>query len=167
MCFVALFHLFEHPPNLVRGNIITWRLVADLLLHYHVFMLIYYLKFLLWIVDYQNVYSSGNCLFYSRYLLPLLWIIVLHLPVDAYDHITSLHQTKLRKWCNISIYMYSTCFLNLLGCLVLYFQAFFFLYVIHLSYFSYFGNKLTWQLDVMSRVRVLSLFLFCNPLPHP
>jgi len=83
MCFVALFHLFEHPPNLVRGNIITWRLVADLLLDYHVFMLIYYLKYLLWIVDYQNVYSSGNCLFYSRYMLPLLWIIVLHIPVDA------------------------------------------------------------------------------------
>ena len=41
MSFVALFQSFDHRSNLVRGNIITRRLVAYLLLYYHVFMLIY------------------------------------------------------------------------------------------------------------------------------
>ena len=60
MCFVALFQSFEHPPNLVRGNIVTRRLVAYLLLCYHVLIVIYRLKYLLWIVDYQNEFALST-----------------------------------------------------------------------------------------------------------
>jgi len=65
--FVALFQLFEHPHILVCGNIITRRLVPYLLLYYHVFMLIYYIKYPHWIVDYRNYYFLSTFLFYSRH----------------------------------------------------------------------------------------------------
>jgi len=81
MCLVALFQSYEHPPNLVRGNIFTRRLVdpAPLL----GFMLIYFTEYLLWIVDYQNEYSSSALPMYSRYAAFFEDSAVQHLPVDG------------------------------------------------------------------------------------
>jgi len=67
MCFVALFQSFEHPHNLVRENIITRRLVAYLLLYYQIFMVIYCIKYRLWIVDLQSQYFLSTVLIYSGY----------------------------------------------------------------------------------------------------
>jgi len=81
MSFVAFYHLLEHLPNLVRGNIITLRLVAYLLLYYYVFMLTYCMKYLFWIVDYQNKYSWSTFVIYSRFAASIEDISTV--PVDA------------------------------------------------------------------------------------
>jgi len=90
-------------------------------------------------------------------MLPFLRILVLYSTSlgMVYDHITSLHQTKLRKWCNVSLYIYVLSLSSGVFSFIFSDFSFFPPYVSHQSYFSYFGNKFTWELDVMLKVRVL------------